>query len=163
MTATAPLRLDATTRAAITSGRLAHLVTINPDGSPQVSCIYVGWDGDELVAGHLRGLPQAEERAGRNPRVSVSIESDVEFAGFSPYIVVEGTATVEEGGAVDTLRRISTEQLGPDHIFHPEGRLAGRLRAENPPDPLLRRGPVGRRRRARRTERATLRDGNSRR
>ena len=47
------VRLDETTRAAVASGRLVHLATINPDGTPQVTCIYVGWDGDEIVAGHL--------------------------------------------------------------------------------------------------------------
>jgi hypothetical protein len=45
-----PIRLDETTRAAVASGRLVHLATINPDGTPQVTCIYVGWDGDEIVA-----------------------------------------------------------------------------------------------------------------
>jgi Pyridoxamine 5'-phosphate oxidase len=39
--------------AAVDSGRLVHLATINPDGTPQVTCVYVGWDGDEIVAGHL--------------------------------------------------------------------------------------------------------------
>lgn len=34
-------------RALIESGRLAHMVTVNPDGSPQVSCVWVGMDGDE--------------------------------------------------------------------------------------------------------------------
>jgi hypothetical protein len=32
-----PIRLDETTRAAVDSGRLVHLVTLNADGSPQVS------------------------------------------------------------------------------------------------------------------------------
>jgi hypothetical protein len=29
-------------RGLIESGRLAHLVTLNRDGSPQVSCVWVG-------------------------------------------------------------------------------------------------------------------------
>ena len=120
MPPTASLRLDKTTRAAATSGRLAHLVTINPDGSPQVSCVYLGWDGHELVAGHMKDHRKLKN-VRRDPRVSVSIESDIEFAGFSPYLVIEGTATVEQGGAVETLRRITTEQLGPDRTYPPEG------------------------------------------
>ena len=40
-------------RELIESGALAHLVTLNRDGSPQVSCVWVGIDGDELVSGHL--------------------------------------------------------------------------------------------------------------
>ena len=47
------IKLDETTRAAVDSGRLVHLATINPDGTPQVTCVYAGWDGDEIIAGHL--------------------------------------------------------------------------------------------------------------
>ena len=114
------IKLDATTRAAATSGRLAHIVTINPDGSPQVSCVFVGWDGDELIAGHLKNHRKLKNIR-RDARVSISIESDIEYAGFSPYLVIEGTATVEEGGAVDVLRRITTEQFGAKHAYPPAG------------------------------------------
>ena len=34
---------------------LAHLVTLEPDGRPQVSIVWVGLDGDELVEAHLQG------------------------------------------------------------------------------------------------------------
>jgi hypothetical protein len=32
---------------------LAHLVTLNPDGSPQISVVWIGLEDDEIVAGHL--------------------------------------------------------------------------------------------------------------
>jgi len=37
----------------IESGPMAHLSTINPDGSPQVTVIWIGLDGDDLVSGHM--------------------------------------------------------------------------------------------------------------
>ena len=40
-------------RVLLESSRLAHMVTLNADGSPQVSCVWVGLDGDEIVSGHL--------------------------------------------------------------------------------------------------------------
>ena len=40
-------------RALIESGALGHLATIDPDGSPQVTLVWVGIDGDELVTAHL--------------------------------------------------------------------------------------------------------------
>ena len=55
--------LPDTARALLESPALAHLVTLNPDGSPQVSIVWVGLDGDEIVAGHLR-----EHRKVRNIR-----------------------------------------------------------------------------------------------
>ena len=36
------IRLDDVTRAAVDSGRLVRLATVNPDGTPQVICVYVG-------------------------------------------------------------------------------------------------------------------------
>jgi hypothetical protein len=42
-------------RAALVSGHLAHLVTLNPDGSPQVTIVWVGLEGDEIVSGHSAG------------------------------------------------------------------------------------------------------------
>ena len=46
--------LNDVVRQALTSGHLAHLVTLNKDGSPQVSIVWVGLDGDDIVCGHLR-------------------------------------------------------------------------------------------------------------
>ena len=45
--------LNDTVRQALTADHLAHLVTLNKDGSPQVSIVWVGLDGDEIVCGHL--------------------------------------------------------------------------------------------------------------
>ena len=60
-------------RKALTAGHLAHLVTINPDGSPHVTIVWIGLEGDEIVSGHLpfhRKLRNVQ----RDPRVSLSIE-----------------------------------------------------------------------------------------
>ena len=45
--------LHDTVRQALTAGHLAHLVTLNQDGSPQVSLVWAGLDGDEIVCAHL--------------------------------------------------------------------------------------------------------------
>ena len=62
-------------REVLESSALAHLVTLEPDGDPQVSIIWVGLDGDEIVAGHL-----ADRRKVRNirndPRVVLSFETN---------------------------------------------------------------------------------------
>jgi PPOX class probable F420-dependent enzyme len=63
-------------RAVLESDAVAHLVTLNPDGSPQVTCIWVGLDGDEIVSGHL--IPQQKLRnVRRDPRVTLSLETPV--------------------------------------------------------------------------------------
>jgi PPOX class probable F420-dependent enzyme len=114
------IRLDETTRAAVASGRLVHLATIDPDGTPQVTCVYAGWDGDDIVAGHLADHVKLRNIR-RDPRVTLSVESDVPFEGFSPYVVVKGIARVEEGGAVPLLRRITRGEFPPPGDNWPAG------------------------------------------
>src|SRR3984957_7904977 len=114
------IQLDQTTRAAVASGRLVHLATINPDGTPQVTCVYVGWDGDEIVAGHVADHIKLRNIR-RDPRVTLSVESDVPFEGFSPYLVIQGLARVEGGGAVPLFRPITNGRFPPPGDGWPEG------------------------------------------
>jgi hypothetical protein len=53
--------------------------------------------------------------------VTLSVESDVPFEGFSPYLVIKGVARVEEGGAVDVLRKITNGQFPPPGDNYPAG------------------------------------------
>jgi PPOX class probable F420-dependent enzyme len=106
-------------RTLIESGRLAHLVTIEPDGRPQVSIVWVGLDGDELVAGHL---PEHRKirNVRRDPRVALSIEAGTRNAmGLDEYVVIHGHARVTEGGAPELLQRLAHVYLGPDVKFPP--------------------------------------------
>jgi PPOX class probable F420-dependent enzyme len=106
-------------RGVLTAGRLAHLVTINADGSPQVSIVWVGLDRDEIVSGHL-GARQKLRNVERDPRVVLSLESGHRIAmGLDEYLVVRGTARVTEGGAPELLQRLAHVYLGPDTRFPP--------------------------------------------
>jgi len=111
--------LPDTARAVLESAGLAHLVTLNPDGSPQVTVVWVGLDGDEIVAAHL-----PEHRKIRNirndSRVALSIEtSNRNDIGLTEYLVVYGTARVTEGGAPELLQELAHTYLGPDVKFPP--------------------------------------------
>jgi PPOX class probable F420-dependent enzyme len=106
-------------RAVLESPALAHLVTLNPDGSPQVSIVWVGLDGDEIVAGHL-----PEHRKVRNirhdSRVALSIETGKRNSmGLNEYLVIDGTAHITEGGAAELLQKLAHTYLGPDVRFPP--------------------------------------------
>jgi PPOX class probable F420-dependent enzyme len=113
------VEIPAEARAVLESDALAHLVTINRDGSPQVTCIWVGLDGDEIVSGHL--LPQQKLRnVERDPRVAISIETDVTNAmGLREYLVVHGRARIEEGGAPELLQQLAYTYLGEGVKFPP--------------------------------------------
>jgi PPOX class probable F420-dependent enzyme len=106
-------------RALLESAALAHLVTLNPDGSPQVTIVWVGLDGDEIVIGHL-----PEHRKIRNirsdSRVALSIETpERNPMGLNEYLVIYGTARVTEGGAAGLLQELARTYLGPGVRFPP--------------------------------------------
>ena len=107
-------------RELIESGTLGHLVTLSPDGSPQVTCIWVGLDGDELVSGHLAASQRKLQNVRRDPRVTLSFEGTrVHPPGMKEYLVVHGRARIEEGGAPELLQRLARVHLGPDVKFPP--------------------------------------------
>jgi PPOX class probable F420-dependent enzyme len=104
-------------RALIDSGPLAHVVTIDPDGSPQVTVVWIGLDGDDVVSGHMsryRKLRNVE----RDPRISISIEAPPQpGVAMTEYAVLYGTAAVETGGAPDLLQRLGRVYGGPEFDF----------------------------------------------
>jgi PPOX class probable F420-dependent enzyme len=106
-------------RALLESDALAHLVTLNRDGSPQISCVWVGIDGDELVTAHLREQ-QKLRNVRRDPRVALSVEGTiVQPPGLKQYLVVHGRARIEDGGAPELLQRLAYVYLGSDVKFPP--------------------------------------------
>ncbi|HWM13561.1 MAG TPA: PPOX class F420-dependent oxidoreductase [Gaiellaceae bacterium] len=106
-------------RAVLESDALAHLVTINRDGSPQVSVVWVGLDGDDIVSGHLREQ-QKLRNVRRDPRVALTLETQVTGSlGLREYLVVHGRASIEEGGGAELLQKLAYTYLGPDVTFPP--------------------------------------------
>lgn len=108
-------------RALLESDALAHLVTLNPDGSPQATAIWVGLDGDEIVSGHMAHRLKVRN-VERDPRVLLSVEGrGLNAMGLRQYLVVHGHARVQRGGAAELLQRLARVYLGPDVTFPPGG------------------------------------------
>jgi PPOX class probable F420-dependent enzyme len=125
------MKLNDAARNLIGKGADATLVTINPDGSPQVSVVWVALrstpDGDELVSAHL-----AEHKKVRNvrrdPRVAVTIVAlDGESQGMRPYLSITGTAYITEGGAPELLTELNPILGDPNQKFPPDGAPGGYL------------------------------------
>lgn len=106
-------------RRVLASNALAHITTLNADGSPQVTLAWVGLEDDQIVFATL-----ADQRKLRNirrdPRVTISIEAGTrnDF-GLDEYLVVYGRAEVTEGGAPELLQRLAETYLGPGVKFPP--------------------------------------------
>jgi len=106
-------------RRGLVQGHLAHLVTLEPDGSPQVTIVWIGIERDEIVSGHL-GAWRKVRNIQRDPRVTLSIETGGNDAnGLGEYLVVRGRARATEGGAPELLQKLASVYLGPDVKFPP--------------------------------------------
>ena len=112
--------LNAAATDALTAGHLAHLVTTNADGTPQIAIVWVGIADGEIVSAHLDPAQQKLRNIAREPRVALSMETGGRNEhGLDHYLVVNGTARVTEGGAPDLLQRLAHVYLGPDVRFPP--------------------------------------------
>ena len=114
-------------RQLIESGPLAHLSTINADGSPQVSVIWLGIDGDDLVTSHMSRKQLKLRNIERDPRVVLSLEAPREPGVFlAPHAVIKASAAIEgpTEDAWELLDRLAKVYVAPDSTF-PAPRAAG--------------------------------------
>ena len=115
------MNLPESARALIESGAHAHLVTLNADGSPQVTIVWMGVEsgpeGDELVSAHLYESVKVKNMR-RDGRVVVSFDSPtLSGMGLGEYLVVYGTSRIVEGGAPALLQKLAHVYMGPDVVF----------------------------------------------
>jgi PPOX class probable F420-dependent enzyme len=111
--------IPASAKQLLETDALAHLTTINEDGSPHVTVAWAGLDGEEIVFGTLFDQRKLQNIR-RDPRVVVAIEgTQIVPPGLKEYIVIEGKARVTEGGAAELLQELAATYLGPATEFPP--------------------------------------------
>jgi PPOX class probable F420-dependent enzyme len=106
-------------RQLIESGPLAHLSTVNADGSPQVSVIWIGLDGDTPVSAHMARYLKLRNIE-RDPRVVLSFDAPREPGIFlAHHAVLRARATIEgpTEDAWELLNRLTKVYLAPDAEF----------------------------------------------
>ena len=125
------MELNEAARALIGDGADATLVTINADGSPQASVVWValqaGPDGDELVAAHLSDKYRKVRNVRRDGRVVATILASPKPGQQREYLTITGTARIVDGGAPELLKELATALLGSDEHFPPKDAPAGHL------------------------------------
>ena len=103
----------------IRGGALGHVVTLNPDGSPHVTGVWLGVEGDDVVFASMYAWRKTKNLV-RDGRVAISLEGkDFHSSGLREYLVLTGHARVEQGGAFPLLRRLAKTYMGPDAEFPP--------------------------------------------
>jgi PPOX class probable F420-dependent enzyme len=109
-------------RELIASGPMAHLSTVNADGSPQVTVIWIGLDGDDLVSGHM-GWYAKLRNIERDPRVVLSLDAPRSPGVLmNPYAVLHARASVQRSdSAWDLLDRLTKTCVAPGATFPAPG------------------------------------------
>jgi PPOX class probable F420-dependent enzyme len=90
----------------------AVLATVNADGSPQTSAMWVGRDGSELLFSTVEGRVKHRNMV-RDPRVSVTV---LDAADPENYVELRGrvSMTPDVGRAVDTALSWKYDGKDPD-------------------------------------------------
>ncbi|MEU9098380.1 PPOX class F420-dependent oxidoreductase [Streptomyces sp. NPDC048361] len=87
----------------------AVLATLNPDGSPQTSVVWVGRDGDELLISSAAGRRKVTNME-RDARVSLTV---YDRADPQRYLEVRGSATVAEDLGRKVAVALAEQYEGP--------------------------------------------------
>jgi len=104
MTAT----LSDNAKALLDAPELATIATIDPDGRPQLSVVWVARDGDDVLISTLEGRRKHKNLV-RDPRATVLI-----YPAANPYTYLEirGTATIEPDPDAELIDRLARAYTG---------------------------------------------------
>ncbi|SFB07787.1 PPOX class probable F420-dependent enzyme [Amycolatopsis marina] len=111
------VKFNEAVRGLLDGKNFATVATVNPDGGPQSSVVWVKRDGDTLLYSTTRGR-RKELNHRRDPRISVSI-----FETENPYNYVEirGTVELTEEGGRELIDELSNKYGGKDYPAEAEG------------------------------------------
>ena len=95
------------------------LTTINPNGSPQSTVMWIKLDGDEVVFSTLLGRKKARNLE-RDPRASVCV-----YDPANPYVffTVEGSVTMDPAGGRELINELSHKYGGKDYPQEPADKV----------------------------------------
>ena len=106
-----PVQLSDAQQKLLANKNFAHVATINKDGSPQVSPVWVEFDGKHVVINSEEKRLKVRNLK-RNPSVAVSIQN-----GANPYEYVEirgHVAEITTNGGFEGIDRLSKKYLDQD-------------------------------------------------
>lgn len=110
-----PVTFDQATRELLDGKSFATIATLNPDGAPQTSVVWIDREGDTVVFSATRNRQKVRNLA-RDPRVSLTV-----FDPANPYQSVEirGAAELIDDPDKALPLRLSHKYLGQDPMPEP--------------------------------------------
>jgi len=95
------MRIPDAVRTVVDTAPFAHLTTLNADGGPQVTVVWVDIEGDDFVVGHM-----GERRKTKNVR-------------HDPRVALSMLATTMSPMGLPLLQKLARRYLGPNVEFPP--------------------------------------------
>ena len=115
----------------------AHLSTLMPDGSPQVTPVWVDHDGGGAVLLNTARGRRKERNIRRDPRVGVSVlDPDDPYR----YVSVRGEAELSEEGAVEHINALARKYMGVDEYPHLDEETGARVVVRVPAEHVVTSG-----------------------
>ena len=90
---------------------IAFLATINRDGSPQLTPVWVDTDGEAVLCNTVKGRLK-ELNLRRDPRVALVVVDPTK--PFERKVVLSGKAKLEERGAKEHIDALAKKYMGVD-------------------------------------------------
>ena len=102
----------------LATGPLAHVISLDPDGTPHVTLAWAGAEGDQVVFSSFFDQRKLANLR-RDPRVTLSFQANEnpEREFLHPYMVITGRATVSTGGAMAVMDHLAEAYIGPGERF----------------------------------------------
>ena len=87
------------------------IATIREDGSPQATPVWIDYDGENVLVNSAHGRTKVKNIE-RDPRATVTVLPAGDQQ--SGYVMVSGTATIVEEGALEHINTLAKKYLGED-------------------------------------------------
>ena len=115
------MKIPQSLREVVDNGPYAHLTTLNRDGSPQVTPVWVDYDGKHVRINSAKGRVK-DKNMRRDPHVSIAIQDP---ANPYRYLEIRGKVVeITENGADDHINQLSKKYLGnPVYPFRQPGEV----------------------------------------
>ena len=119
------------------AAEFATIATMNPNGYPHLSVVWVARDGDDLLVSTIKGRRKYLNME-RDPRVTILV-----YPRDNPYSYVEvrGTVTMVEEGGRELIDRLNQEYTGTDRYLGDDGTDNVRVVCRITPDKVVTRLP----------------------
>lgn len=115
------------------SAEYATIATIEPDGRPQLSVVWVARDGDDILVSTTEGRRKHSNMV-RDPRATILL-----WPKESPYTYVEvrGTVTMTTEGGRELIDSLAKKYMGKDRYTMDDGTDNVRVTIRITPDKVI--------------------------